>query len=78
MKVIKSNMNEIFELPTIIKTNADGGYFRKLLERAKAKGIYRPLSNEVDDSCNVFFETITGFRFTLVKNNGRATISNRH
>lgn len=66
MKVIKSNMDEIFALPTIVKANADVNYFRNLLERAKAKGIYRPLSNEVDDFGNVFFETTTGFRFTHV------------
>lgn len=66
MKVIKSNMNEIFDLPTIIKRNIDAVYFRKLLERAKEKGIYHPLSEEVDNFGNVFFETTTGFRFTLL------------
>lgn len=66
MKVIKSNMNEIFDLPTSIKKNIDATYFRNLLFRAKAKGIYRPLLNEVDNFGNIFFETTTGFRFTLL------------
>ena len=67
MKVIKSNMNEIFELPICIKKDTTAAYFRALVERAKQKGIYKPNACEVDENFNVFFETTTGFRFTLVK-----------
>ena len=50
----KTNMTDILDLPVCIKRNPTGEYFRSLVARAKAKGIYR---KDGMDSCNgIWFE----------------------
>lgn len=50
----KTNMTDILDLPVCIKRNPTGDYFRTLVDRAKAKGIYR---KDGMDACNgIWFE----------------------
>ena len=64
--VVKSDLDNIFELDIIIKQNCTAQYWRDLESRAKEKNIYKDCGCTPNGLC--YFDTTKGKRYLLIPN----------